>query len=85
MQANVDFTVSTDVDWITQVETRGLTDYSLSFQISPNESEEARTGTITLTDANDNQQNITVEQAGKKNPGMETTIESYEKEEGYWE
>ena len=85
VQANVDFTVSTDVDWITQVETRGLTDYSLSFQISPNESEEARTGTITLTDANDNPQNITVEQAGKKNPGTETTVESYEKEEGYWE
>ena len=27
VQANVDFTVSTDADWITQVETRGLTEH----------------------------------------------------------
>ena len=85
VQANVDFTVSTDADWITQVATRGLTDYPLSFQIDSNESEEPRSGTIILTDANGGQQSITVNQAGKKAPGTETDIESYEKEEGAWE
>ena len=85
VQANVDFTASTDADWITQVATRGLTDHPLSFQISPNESEEPRSGAIILTDANGGQQSITVNQAGKKAPGTETDIESYEKEEGAWE
>ena len=85
VQANVDFSVSTDADWITQVATRGLTDHPLSFQISPNESEEPRSGAIILTDANGGQQSITVNQAGKKAPGTETDIESYEKEEGTWE
>ena len=65
IQANVDFTVSTNVDWIAQTNTRGLTEYPLSFTISPNDSDNPRTGIITIADTNDNQQEITVEQTGK--------------------
>ena len=49
VQANVDFTVSTDADWITQVETRGLTERMLHFDVAANESEEAREATIILS------------------------------------
>ena len=65
IQANVDFTVSTNVDWIAQTNTRGLTEYPLSFTISPNDSDNPRTGIITIADANNNRQEITVEQTGK--------------------
>ena len=65
IQANVDFTVSTNVDWITQNNTRGLTEYPLSFTISPNDNDNSRTGIITIADANNNRQEITVEQTGK--------------------
>ena len=65
IQANVDFTVTTNVDWIAQTNTRGLTEYPLSFTISPNDSDNPRTGIITIADTNDNQQEITVEQTGK--------------------
>ena len=65
IQANVDFTVSANVDWITQNNTRGLTEYPLSFTISPNDNDNSRTGIITIADANNNRQEITVEQTGK--------------------
>lgn len=67
IQTNVDFTVSTNVDWITQNNTRGLTEYPLSFTISPNDNDNSRTGIITIADANNNRQEITVEQTGKVN------------------
>ena len=65
IQANVDFTVSANVDWITQNNTRGLTEYPLSFTISPNDNDNSRTGIITIADANNNRQEITVEQSCK--------------------
>ena len=65
IQANVDFTISTNVDWITQTNTRGLVEYPLSFNISPNESDNPRTGIITIADEDNNRQEITVKQAGK--------------------
>ena len=50
VQANVDFTVSTDADWITWIEgdTKGLTDRILHFNVAPSESGEMREATITL-------------------------------------
>lgn len=50
VQANVDFTVSTDADWITWIEgdTKGLTERILHFNIAPSETEETREATITL-------------------------------------
>jgi len=57
IQTNVDFTVSTNVDWITQTNTRGLVEYPLSFNITPNENDNSRTGIITITAANNKQEN----------------------------
>ena len=66
VQANVDFTVSTDADWITQVETRGLTERVLHFDVAANENEEAREATITLhKEGAESGQGITVRQEGK--------------------
>ena len=68
VQANVDFTVSTDVDWITQVETRGLTERMLHFDVATNESEEAREATIILSSESAGmEQMMKVYQAGKVN------------------
>ena len=68
VQANVDFTVSTDADWITQVETRGLTERMLHFDVAANESEEAREATIVLSSESAGmEQMMKVYQAGKVN------------------
>ena len=68
VQANVDFTVSTDADWITQVETRGLTERVLHFDVAANESEEAREATIILSSESAGmEQMMKVYQAGKVN------------------
>ena len=73
VQANVDFTVSTDADWITQVETRGLTEHVLHFDVAANESEEAREATITLSSENDGiEQVIKVHQKGKSSLQLST-------------
>ena len=66
VQANVDFTVSTDADWITQVETRGLTERVLHFDVAANESEEAREATITLAYKDELKQTIKVMQYERK-------------------
>ena len=65
VQANVDFTVSTDADWITQVETRGLTEHVLHFDVAANDSEEAREATITLAYNDRFKQTIKVMQYGR--------------------
>ena len=68
VQANVDFTVSTDADWITQIETRGLTERVLHFDVAANESEEAREATIILSSESAGmEQMMKVYQAGKVN------------------
>lgn len=49
VKANVDFTVETSVDWIQQIDTRGLNSVNLSFSIAANENEtEEREGVITI-------------------------------------
>ncbi len=50
INTNVDFSVSVSVDWIKQVESRGLTEKPLHFDIAENTAEEAREGKITITD-----------------------------------
>ena len=76
VQANVDFTVSTDADWITQVETRGLTERILHFNVAANESEEAREATIILSSESAGmEQMMKVYQAGKSR--LQLSIQEY--------
>ena len=79
VQANVDFTVSTDADWITQIETRGLTERVLHFDVAANESEEAREATIILSSESAGmEQMMKVYQAGKVNtPFLQLSIQEY--------
>ena len=49
VKANVSYTVSTDVEWIQSVTTRGLNSETLRFTISANSGKTSRKGTITLT------------------------------------
>ena len=77
VQANVDFTVSTNADWITQVETRGLTERMLCFDVAPNEGEEMREAVITL-ESGSATQIIKVQQFGKtEEPFIELSLQEY--------
>lgn len=77
VQANVDFTVSTNADWITQVETRGLTERMLCFDVAPNEGEEMREAAITL-ESGSATQIIKVQQFGKtEEPFIELSLQEY--------
>ena len=77
VQANVDFTVSTDADWIMQVETRGLTERMLCFDVAPNEGEEMREAAITL-ESGSATQIIKVQQFGKtEEPFIELSLQEY--------
>ncbi len=64
IEANVDFEVFTEGDWITYSPTRGLTTHELCFDIAENTSEEEREGTIIIT-SGDIRQEVKVVQAGK--------------------
>ena len=66
VQANVDFTVSTDADWITWIEgdTKGLTEKTLNFNIKVNSTLSSREAIITFTANNGIQQDIFVKQTG---------------------
>lgn len=51
LSANVDFDVTIpDVDWITQVTTRGLTEHTLYYSVAENTSEDSRSAVIVFTD-----------------------------------
>lgn len=77
VQANVDFTVSTNTDWITQVEARGLTERMLCFKVTPNEGEEMREAVITL-ESGSVKQTIKVQQFGKmEEPFIDLSLQEY--------
>lgn len=77
VQANVDFTVSTNADWITQVEARGLTERMLCFEVTPNEGEEMREAVITL-ESGSVKQTIKVQQFGKmEEPFIDLSLQEY--------
>lgn len=67
VQANVDYTVETSVDWIKQTGTKGLTSKTLNFSIEENKTYDAREGKITIkpTQAGVAEQVISVKQAQK--------------------
>jgi hypothetical protein len=64
VQANVDYEVTTSADWIEQVTSRGLTEKTLRFTVKANDSNDNRTGTITVSNGNIVQE-IKVMQAGQ--------------------
>lgn len=61
--SNVEYEVTTSVDWISYINTRGLNEAELSFTIAPNDSDEERKGIITLSNGTI-EQNIEVTQDG---------------------
>lgn len=67
IQANVDYTVETSVDWIKQTGTKGLTSKTLNFSIEENKTYDAREGKITIKpkQAGVAEQVISVKQAQK--------------------
>lgn len=67
VQANVQYTVSTSVDWIKQTGTKGLTSTTYIFSVEENQTYDAREGTITIKSQNSSvaDQVITVKQAQK--------------------
>ena len=64
VNANVDFSVETSVDWIQQVDTRGLAEKPLQFNIAENTTEASRQGVITIR-SGELKQEIRVIQEGK--------------------
>lgn len=70
VQANVNYAVSIDVDWIRQIGTKGLTSDKLSFAIEKNGKAEDRSGKITVTGAGMTQE-VVVKQTAKVYPYVE--------------
>jgi len=67
VQANVQYSVSTSVDWIKQVGTKGLTSKNISFSIEENKTYDPREGKITIKpqDSSVQEQVVSVKQAQK--------------------
>ena len=65
VQANVDIEIIVDVDWIKQMESRGMTEYAFSFIVEENQDNNGREGTITVKEIDGNlTQTIKVKQKG---------------------
>jgi uncharacterized protein YajQ (UPF0234 family) len=76
VNSNVDFTVSTTVDWIKQnAGSRGLEAKTLSFTVEENTSDEPREGMITLI-SGELKQEVKVIQKGAFNKGTMGELES---------
>jgi len=73
VSSNVEFKVTVEGEWIKQVESRGLTEKALYFDVAENTSEDAREGKIILTSENV-QQEIKVLQKGAGLPYAEYYI-----------
>lgn len=74
---NVDFNVSIDKDWVSQVTTKAYTTETLTFEVSANDTEDIRTATIRFTSADDSKvQNVLVYQSPKE--VLEVTESSYQ-------
>ena len=64
VSSNVEYEVSVDCNWITEVSTKGLTASTLEFNISENKGDSPRTGNITVSNGTINQK-VSVIQSGK--------------------
>ena len=65
IQANVDFEVKVEAEWIKQVQSRGLSSHSLYFDVAENTGDDEREGKIIIS-SGDIEQEIKVIQKGKK-------------------
>ena len=65
VQANVSYEVSVSADWIEPLTSRSLTKETLTFRVAANESEEQRSGVITLK-SGELEETVNVYQAGKE-------------------
>lgn len=75
VSANIDFKVEIEGEWIKQVESRGLTEKTLYFDITENTNDDSREGKIILTGETISQK-ITVKQNGKTSFAISTqTVE----------
>jgi uncharacterized protein YjdB len=75
VQANVQYTVSTSVNWIKQIGTKGLASKTLTFSIEENKTYDSREGKITIKpqEGNAQEQVISVKQAQKDALNVEKT------------
>ena len=75
VQANVQYAVTTSVDWIKQTGTKGLTSKTLTFSIEENKTYDPREGKITIKpqEGNAQEQVISVKQAQKDALNVEKT------------
>ena len=75
VQANVQYTVSTSVNWIKQTGTKGLSSKTLTFSIEENKTYDPREGKITIKpqEGNAQEQVISVKQAQKDALNVEKT------------
>ncbi|MBR5924233.1 MAG: Ig-like domain-containing protein [Bacteroidales bacterium] len=67
VQANVQYTVSTSVNWIKQIGTKGLTSKTLTFSVEENKAYDPREGKITIKpqEGNIQEQIVSIKQAQK--------------------
>ncbi|WP_159431194.1 BACON domain-containing protein [Millionella massiliensis] len=66
VKSNIDFEVKILDDWITQIQTKGLVIYPLSFAVQPNDAQK-RTGKIVFLDRNSSlSDTVYIEQTGKE-------------------
>ena len=64
LKSNIDYAVSTSVDWITEVSTRAVSNSTKKFDISANNTGKSRTGVITFTTSDGSKSaSVTVTQA----------------------
>lgn len=64
LKSNMNYTVSTSVDWITEISTRGISNSTKNFKIFTNKTGKSRTGKITFTTIDGNKcAQVTITQA----------------------
>ena len=78
IESNIDFNITISDNWIEQIETRGLTEYELNFNILKNTSGKDRTGTITINDKNSNKQQIILIKQSFEDIERKALIEFYQ-------
>lgn len=77
VKSNLEFDVTISDEWIEKVDTRGLTEYNLTFNIKENTSGKGREGLITVKDKNSDKQQIVTVKQGYKDLEREALIAFY--------
>lgn len=77
VKSNLDFDVTVSDEWIEKVDTRGLTEYNLTFNIKENATGNDREGMITVKDKNSDKQQIVIIKQSYKDLEREALIAFY--------